>query len=91
MARVQLVIPDDDRARFVQQARREGMTLSAWLRAAAHDRLQQRERTGVFDSPENLAEFFRRCDDLAGSEPEPDWDEHLAEIERARGGGAAHT
>ena len=28
MARVQLVIPDEDKARFVQQARREGLTLS---------------------------------------------------------------
>ena len=35
MARVQLVMPDDDRERFVDQARREGMSLSAWLRAAA--------------------------------------------------------
>ena len=29
MARVQLIISDEDRDRFVQQARREGMTLSA--------------------------------------------------------------
>ena len=28
MARVQLVIPDEDRDRFVHQARKEGMTLS---------------------------------------------------------------
>ena len=35
MARVQLVIPDDERELFVDQARREGMSLSAWLRAAA--------------------------------------------------------
>ena len=41
MARVQLVIPDEDRDRFVHQARREGMTLSAWLRTAARERLKE--------------------------------------------------
>ena len=40
MARVQLIIPDKDRDRFVHQARKEGMTFSAWLRAAARDRLE---------------------------------------------------
>ncbi len=37
MARVQVVIPDEDRDRFVHQARCEGMTLSVWLRAVAGD------------------------------------------------------
>ena len=41
VARVQLVIPDEDRDRFIHQARSEGMTLSAWLRAAAHQRLEE--------------------------------------------------
>ena len=40
MARVQLVMPDADRDRFVDQARREGMSLSAWIRAAARERLE---------------------------------------------------
>lgn len=31
MARVQLVIPDEDRDRFVNQARKEALTFSAWL------------------------------------------------------------
>ena len=34
MARVQLVMPDEDRDRFVHQAKREGMSLSAWLRSS---------------------------------------------------------
>ena len=37
MARVQLVIPDEDRDRFVHQAQRTGMTLSAWLRPLPTD------------------------------------------------------
>ena len=52
MARVQLVIPDADKDRFVHQARREGMSLSAWLRAAARDRLEQGEELKKFQSVE---------------------------------------
>ena len=88
MAKVQLIIPDENLDRFVDQARREGMTLSAWLRAAAHGRLGQGFRRGVFDSPDTLAAFFHQCDLAAGTGPEPDWREHLAEIDQAREGGA---
>ena len=45
VARVQLVISDEDRDRFVRQARSEGMTLSEWLRAAAHQRLEEQQRS----------------------------------------------
>ena len=91
MARVQLVIPDEDRDRFVQQARREGMTLNEWLRAAASDRLAERQRSELFESPADLKEFFRRCDALAGPEAEPDWEEHLDVITASRGRGASDT
>ena len=57
MVRVQLVIPNEDRDRFVHQARREGMTLSAWLRAAARDRLGKRQRTKPFESAADLEAF----------------------------------
>ena len=77
MARIQLVISDEDRDRYLYQARKEGMTLSAWLRAAARERLQKRQSAKPFQSPEELEEFFRACDRLEGPEPEPDWDEHV--------------
>ena len=91
MARVQLVIPDEDRDRFVHQARREGMTLSAWLRAAARERLQERQHAKPFQSPGDLEEFFRACDSLEGPEKEPDWDQHLDLINQSRGRGASGT
>ena len=75
MARVQLIIPDDDRERFVRQAQREGLTFSAWLRAAAHDRLEARE---------HLQRFFEECDAREGPGVEPDWDEHKRAIEASR-------
>ncbi len=91
MARVQLVIPDEDRDRFVHQARKEGMTLSAWLRTAARDRLQERQQSKPFQSPADLKQFFHACDSLEGPETEPDWGQHLDLINQSRRRGASHT
>ena len=81
MARVQLVIPDSDRDRYVYQAQREGMTFSAWLRAAAEERLakQQPKR---FESVEELREFFRECNERAGPGRELDWEESKRVIDK---------
>ena len=57
MARVQLVMSDEDRERYLHQACREGMTFSAWLRAAAEERLGKAKATAVtkrFESVEEL-------------------------------------
>lgn len=93
MARVQLVIPDEDRDRFAHQARSEGLTLSAWLRTAARERLEDQQRSEPFNSLGDLETFFDECDLLEGSapEPEPEWEEHLAVISRSRQRGASGT
>lgn len=90
MARVQLVMSDEDRARFVHQAQREGVSFSAWLRAAACDRLEAR-RAKPFASTAELDAFFRECDAREGEGREPDWDEHLRVIAESRGRGAAEA
>ncbi|MCY3776097.1 MAG: hypothetical protein OXH11_08945 [Candidatus Aminicenantes bacterium] len=87
MARVQLLIPDDDHARFVQQARIEGMSLSAWLIAAARRRVAQKRGSLPFESAEALQRFFRECDALKGPKVEPDWEEHSEVINDSRRGG----
>ena len=84
VVRIQLVIPDEDRDRFVRQARSEGMTLSEWLKVAAHRRLEEQQRSHPFESPADLEDFFRACDELEGPEWEPDWQEHLAVIDESR-------
>ena len=84
MARVQIIIPDEDRDRFFSQAKREGVTLSAWLRAAAHERLESRQQAQHFGSPEELEAFFRESNARAGPGREPDWDEHLAVMRESR-------
>ena len=84
MARVQLIIPDEDRDRFFSQAKREGMTLSAWLRAAARECLESRQHVKHFGSPAELEAFFRECNAQAGPGREPDWEEHLAVMRESR-------
>ena len=91
MARVQLLIPDEDHDRFVHQARMEGMSLSAWLRAAARQRLADKQRSVPFESVEDLQRFFRKCDALEGPKVEPDWDEHLQIINESRRRGTGGT
>ena len=91
MARVQLTIPDADRDRFVDQARQECKTLSAWLRDAAYAMLEGRQRIQRFESPEDVREFFRGCDAMEGPETEPDWSEHLRVIAESRAGGPTGT
>ena len=83
MARVQLIIPNEDRDKFVDQARREGMTFSAWLRAAARDRLEARQHANRFESPEDLKRFFDECDARRGPGLEPDWEEHKRAIQES--------
>ncbi len=77
MTRVQIEIPDTERERFVRQADREGMTLSARLHAAARERLESRQHAQPFASAEDVMAFFRACDALDGPDKEPDWSEHL--------------
>ena len=91
MARVQFVVPDEERDLFVRQARKEGMTLSAWLRTAAYQRLAEQQRSQPFESPADLEEFFRLCDALEGPRREPDWEEHLGVIEESRKQGTSST
>ena len=84
MARVQLIIPDEDKMRYVQQARREGLTFSAWLRAAAQERLREKEESDRFKSVEDLNRFFAEIDARRGPEREPDWEEHERLIEESK-------
>ena len=84
MARVQVIIPNKDKYRYMMQAKREGMSLSAWLRAAAQDRLEAYEKSDVFKSVEELRQFFEECDAMQEPGVEPDWEEHKRVIHESR-------
>lgn len=81
MARVQIVMPDADRARFRQQAANEGLSFSAWIRAAAQQRCELAELDGKFKSEADVREFFAELDRSLPPGRGPDWAEYKAIID----------
>ena len=88
MARVQISLSDDEKRRWQAQARREGMSLSAWM----HDMVKGRadgdtdgraasgegRSTGKrVHTEEDREAFFRMVDALHGPNPKPSptWEE----------------
>ena len=67
------------------------MTLSAWLRTAARERLEEQRPSNPFKSSAEIKKFFRACDALEGPEVEPEWNKHLDVITQSRRRGASNT
>lgn len=82
--RVQVILEEEEKDLFQHRARAEGLSLSSWLRMAGQEQL----RKSRIASPADLDAFFRACDTREKG-TEPDWEEHLAVIERSRRSGVA--
>ena len=65
------------------------MSLSAWLRTAANERLDRRSPPERFESLSDVEGFFAACDAREGSGIEPHWERHLAVIRESPGRGTA--
>jgi hypothetical protein len=89
MRRVQVLLDEGEQEHFRQQAEREGMSLSAWLRQAGQERLRSR-RGRRLSTLRDLRDFFRAID-VREKGREPDWEEHLAVINRSRSSGQSGT
>lgn len=89
MPRIHLIVSEPSRTRYAAAARREGLTLSAWLRAAAADRLDRLADAEPFHTEDDVWQFFADRDAEMGSGPEPDWDQHLDVIRASRHRGVA--
>ena len=87
--RVQVILSEEEKARFLREARRQRMSLSAWLRHTALERLAAVESRGL-TTRADIRSFFEACDRREAGQ-EPDWDEHLRVITRSRGQGASDT
>ena len=81
LARIQIVMPDADRARFRQQAANEGLSFSAWIRAAARQRCELAEQDQRFKCERDVREFFAEHDKSLPPGRGPDWDEYKAVID----------
>lgn len=80
--RIHILVDEADKARYRQQADREGKSLGAWLREAAEEKLVASEGS-VIRHVADLDRFFEACDGRE-SGPEPDWLEHREVIEGSR-------
>lgn len=89
MVRVQVLMDEHEREDFRRQAAAEGLSLSAWLRAAGRAR-SHRAGPDALRSVEDLRGFFA---ERVASEHgrEPDWEEHREVIERSRRSGDTGT
>ena len=88
--RVQVILDEEERERFRQQARTEGLSLSAWLREAGRQRLAEKGHARRFDTAEQLQAFLAECRSRESGR-EPEWEEHLAVIRGSIRSGAADT
>lgn len=88
--RVQVILDESERERFRREAQREGLSLSAWMRRAAQERLAAGASSRLLRNVDDLDAFFDECDAREQGR-EPDWDQHRKVIERSRGSGAADT
>ena len=76
--RVQVILDEEEAAKFRSRAARESKSLSAWLRDAGRKMLEASEQRPLND-PESLKAFFEKC--RSGEKgTEPDWIEHKAMI-----------
>jgi hypothetical protein len=81
-ARVHLILDPREHDAYRARAAEEGTSLSEWLREAARERLA-RSRPSRIESVADLDRFFEERT-AAEQGLEPDWDEHLAVMERSR-------
>ena len=88
--RVQVILDAEDRRSFEAMAKREGLSLSAWLREAGRERLSRLRTHRRFETVEELDGFFDECRDRE-SGAEPDWDEHRLVIEGSIARGRSAT
>jgi hypothetical protein len=88
--RVQVLLDEEERRSFQSSAKREGQSLSAWLRDAGRERLDRRRARARFESVEELNAFFDRCRRRERG-TEPDWDEHRRVIAHSVASGRAET
>ena len=73
--RVQVILEEEDAARFKSQAQKESKSLSSWLRDAGQKMLEISDQRKPLTDPDSLSSFFQTCDKREEG-IEPDWEEH---------------
>jgi hypothetical protein len=86
--KVQVLLDEVDREAFRAMAKREGLSLSAWLRKAGKEKLSAKEQSKPIYDKDSLERFFVDCDAQALGN-EPNWEDHLKVITRSKSSGQA--
>ena len=73
--RVQVILNEDEAARFKSQAVKESKSLSAWLRDAGNKMMDIELNRQSLTDPESLKKFFQECHEREQG-VEPDWEDH---------------
>ena len=74
--RVQVIMDEKEAAMFRNQAKKEAVSLSRWMRDAAKKKLEDERLGRSLKDPHQLARFFQDCDTLEQDGVEPDWNEY---------------
>jgi hypothetical protein len=88
--RIQVLLQAEEKLRLQRQAEREGLSLSAWMRRVALERLAAATGQDRLSSPAQLREFFEGCR-AREQGAEPDWELQRALIEDSRRAGSSGT
>ena len=73
--RVQVILEEEDAARFKSQAAKESKSLSGWLRDAGRTMLEISRTSKQLTEPDALKRFFQQCRESEKG-VEPDWEDH---------------
>ena len=73
--RIQVILKEDEAARFKSQAIKESKSLSAWLRDAGNKMLDLEQQQQSLIHPDSLKKFFQACNKQEHG-VEPDWEDH---------------
>lgn len=90
MTRIHILLDESEKERYRRRAERAGMSLGAWLRQAAREKLAAEEAATRLDTVQELRAFFESCDERE-PEGEPDWADHRRVIEASKRSGLDPT
>jgi hypothetical protein len=90
MTRIHVLLDEGEKERYRRHAERAGMSLGAWLRAAAREKLASESRHTQLETLEALRVFFEACD-AREADREPDWSDHRRVIDESRRSGLSTT
>ena len=73
--RVQVILKEEEAARFKARAIKESKSLSAWLREAGNKIIEMNKEPHHLIDHDALDNFFKKCNQREQG-TEPDWPEH---------------